>query len=92
MSSHHHSHDCNASNHTHHHSHAPTNYGRIFAIGISLNIAFVIIEAILGWQAQSLALMADAGHNLSDVLALLLAWSALWLGKKQGNDYRTFGW
>ena len=92
MSSHHHSHDCNASNHTHHHSHAPTNYGRIFAIGISLNIAFVIIEAILGWQAQSLALMADAGHNLSDVLALLLAWSALWLGKKQGNDYQTFGW
>jgi cobalt-zinc-cadmium efflux system protein len=92
MSLHHHSHDCNASNHTHHHSHAPTNYGRIFAIGISLNIAFVIIEAILGWQAQSLALMADAGHNLSDVLALLLAWSALWLGQKKGNDYQTYGW
>ncbi|MCC6374900.1 MAG: cation transporter, partial [Moraxellaceae bacterium] len=92
MSLHHHSHDCNASNHTHHHSHAPTNYGHIFAIGISLNIAFVIIEAILGWQAQSLALMADAGHNLSDVLALLLAWSALWLGQKKGNDYQTYGW
>ena len=92
MSLHHHSHDCNASNHTHHHSHAPTNYGHIFAIGISLNIAFVIIEAILGWQAHSLALMADAGHNLSDVLALLLAWSALWLGQKKGNDYQTYGW
>ncbi|MBK7300822.1 MAG: cation transporter [Moraxellaceae bacterium] len=92
MSLHHHSHDCNASHHTHHHSHAPTNYGHIFAIGISLNIAFVIIEAILGWQAQSLALMADAGHNLSDVLALLLAWSALWLGQKKGNDYQTYGW
>ena len=52
----------------------------------------VIIEAILGWQAQSLALMADAGHNLSDVLALLLAWSALWLGQKKGNDYQTYGW
>lgn len=93
MSSQHDAPNCNASlPHATHHHPSPTNYGRIFGIGIALNVGFVIIEAFLGWQAQSLALMADAGHNLSDVLGLLLAWSALWLSKKKGNDYRTYGW
>ena len=49
------------------HSHAPTNFNRAFAIGIALNLAFVAIEAFYGWKINSLALLADAGHNLSDV-------------------------
>lgn len=88
MNAHHH--HCNASNP--HDSHSTTAYGRIFALGISLNITFVLIEAFLGWQANSLALLADAGHNLSDVMGLVLAWSALWLGQRQGNDNHTYGW
>jgi len=88
MNAHHH--HCNASHS--HHSHSTTAYGRIFALGISLNVAFVLIEAFLGWQANSLSLLADAGHNLSDVMGLVLAWSALWLGQRQGNDNHTYGW
>ncbi len=88
MNAHHH--HCNASHP--HDSHSTTAYGRIFALGISLNITFVLIEAFLGWQANSLALLADAGHNLSDVMGLVLAWSALWLGQRQGNDNHTYGW
>ena len=60
------------------HDHTPASYGRSFAIGIALNIGFVIIEASYGWHSQSLALLADAGHNLSDVAGLLLAWAAVW--------------
>ena len=71
-----------ASNHSHaageehNHSHAPKNFDRAFTIGIALNFGFVVIEAIYGVLSNSLALLADAGHNLSDVLALLLAWGA----------------
>ena len=67
------------------HSHPPhahgaaNNYGRAFAIGIALNISFVLVEWISGVWAQSLALIADASHNLGDVLSLLLAWGAAWL-------------
>ena len=76
-----HSHD-HSGDHTHDaceghsHSHAPKNFDRAFAIGIVSNVGFAVIEAIYGVLSNSLALLADAGHNLSDVLALLLAWGA----------------
>ncbi|MFN2355633.1 MAG: cation transporter [Desulfopila sp.] len=64
--------------HEHNHSHTPTNFNRAFAIGIVLNLAFVMIEAAYGTISNSLALIADAGHNLSDVMTLLLAWGGRW--------------
>jgi cobalt-zinc-cadmium efflux system protein len=80
------------SEHTHSHNHAPASYGRAFAIGISLNVAFVVIEAIYGWRAGSLALLADAGHNLSDVGGLVLAWAALAAARLRPNARHTYGW
>lgn len=74
------------------HSHAPKDFGRAFLIGIVLNTAFVIIEAVYGWLSGSMALIADAGHNLSDVMALLLAWGASVAAKKPGNARFTYGY
>lgn len=74
----------------HHHSHA-TNYGRAFAAGISLNVLFVLVEMFYGWQADSLALLSDAGHNLSDVLGLAIAWGGFYLGKLRPNQKHTYG-
>jgi len=74
-----------------HHTHEVKNYNKAFSIGISLNIIFVIIEAIYGVMADSLALIADAGHNLSDVVSLLLAWGAFYLAKKNPTLRRTYG-
>lgn len=73
------------------HSHAPASFGRAFAIGILLNTAFVVIEGGFGFLANSLALVADAGHNLSDVLGLLIAWGASVLVKRQSTERRTYG-
>lgn len=73
------------------HSHAPSSFGRAFAIGIALNIAFVIIEAAYGFFSNSLALMADAGHNLSDVVGLAIAWGAVILGSKRPTERFTYG-
>jgi len=73
------------------HHHAPVNHNRAFAIGIALNLAFVLIEAIFGFFAHSLALLADAGHNLSDVLGLLLAWGAIYLSRRPPTKRRTYG-
>lgn len=64
---------------------------RAFAIGIGLNTAFVILEAIAGWTSGSLALLADAGHNLSDVAALVMAWGAAYLGARPPSARRTYG-
>lgn len=64
---------------------------RAFAIGASVNFAFVIIEAVFGFFSGSLSLLADAGHNLSDVLGLLLAWAAAWLAQRPPTEKRTFG-
>lgn len=75
----------------HDHAHAMPKSLRAFALGASINFAFVIIEAIFGFFAGSLALMADAGHNLSDVLGLLLAWAAAWLSARPPSAKRTFG-
>ena len=75
----------------HHHAHVPASYDRAFAIGTALNLGFVLVEAVFGVIANSVALLADAGHNLSDVLALLLAWGAAWLTRRQPTSRHTYG-
>lgn len=80
-------------NHAHGHDHAtPGNYGRAFGIGIALNVGFVIVEAWYGWITGSLALLADAAHNLSDVGGLLLAWAAFAAARLKPSDSKTYGW
>ncbi len=75
----------------HHHHHAAPDYNRAFAVGVALNVGFVVIEVFYGIVADSLALITDAGHNLSDVLGLLLAWGASFLAGKQPSARRTYG-
>ncbi|MBX3482765.1 cation diffusion facilitator family transporter [Phenylobacterium sp.] len=77
--------------HGHHHHHAPADMGRAFAIGVILNTAFVAAEAGVGFWTGSLSLLADAGHNLSDVLSLLLAWGATILARRAPAGRRTYG-
>lgn len=77
---------------SHDHDHAPTNYGKAFAIGVALNLGFVLVEAFYGWQASSLALLADAAHDLSDVGGLLLAWAAFAAARLKPNLRHTYGW
>ncbi|MBC7699969.1 cation diffusion facilitator family transporter [Aquabacterium sp.] len=77
--------------HGHAHVHAPANFNRAFAIGIGLNAAFVAIEAFYGWKVNSLALLADAGHNLSDVAGLVLAWGGTLAGKLPPSARNTYG-
>ncbi|MBS1217553.1 MAG: cation transporter, partial [Proteobacteria bacterium] len=89
--------------HAHHHPHSPAHdphghdhplpgQGRAFGIGIVLNIGFVIIEAYYGWVTGSLALLADAAHNLGDVGGLLLAWAAFAAARLKPSDSKTYGW
>lgn len=78
--------------HNHHHSHHVSHYDRAFAVGIGLNLIFTLVEFSYGFFADSLALIADAGHNLSDVLSLVLAWGASVLAKKMATDKRTYGY
>jgi cobalt-zinc-cadmium efflux system protein len=86
-----HDHGHDHSHGSHGHSHAPKDFGRAFAVGVILNFGFVLIEVGAGVWSHSLALMADAGHNLSDVLALLLAWGATILAKRAPSERRTYG-
>ncbi len=87
----HHKHHTHAHS-EHHHSHSvPKSQGFAFASAIVLNTAFVIVEFSYGFMANSTALMADAGHNLSDVLGLLLAWGAAILSRKLPNERYTYG-
>ena len=74
------------------HAHAPANFNRAFIIGVTLNLAFVVAEVVYGLSAHSLALISDAGHNLSDVLGLLLAWGALRLSQSRPTARRTYGY
>ena len=88
--------DSDSSSHSHSHGghghvHAPASFGRAFAIGIGLNAAFVVIEAGYGWAANSMSLVADAGHNLSDVLGLAAAWVASVLVKRRSTARFTYG-
>jgi cobalt-zinc-cadmium efflux system protein len=89
---HNHSHDHGGHSHggVHHHG-DPNNHGRAFVIAIALNTTFVVIEFVFGFIANSTALMADAGHNLSDVLGLLLALGAAILGRKTPSERYTYG-
>ncbi len=77
--------------HAHGHGHAPADFTNAFAIGVVLNTGFVIIEAAYGFWSGSMALIADAGHNLSDVLSLLLAWAASVLAKRAPSQRFTYG-
>ena len=96
----HHGHDHDHHGHGHghghdhghdHHGHAPENFDRAFAIGIALNLGFVAVEAFWGWRADSLALLADAGHNLSDVAGLVLAWAGAVAGRLRPGPRHTYG-
>lgn len=78
--------------HHHHHDHAPKDFSFAFAVGIALNLGFVCVEAFYGWRVDSLALLADAGHNLSDVAGLVLAWAGAWAIKLRPNPRHTYGW
>jgi cobalt-zinc-cadmium efflux system protein len=74
------------------HHHGPAEFSRAFAIGIALNTGFVAVEAFYGWKFGSLALLADAGHNLSDVAGLVLAWGGALAGRLEPNPRHTYGW
>jgi cobalt-zinc-cadmium efflux system protein len=74
--------------HGHHHSVA---YGRAFIVGITLNLGFVVVEAVYGFLADSMALLSDAGHNLSDVLGLAIAWGAALLARRGPTEQFTYG-
>jgi cobalt-zinc-cadmium efflux system protein len=92
----HHDHDGHEGNdHAHgdgrSHVHAPKNFGTAFAIGIALNLGFVIVEVIYGLLANSMALVADAGHNLGDVLGLVMAWIATLLARRRPSQTYTYG-
>ena len=73
------------------HEHAPADFGRAFALGIGLNTLFVVVEAVFGFLSGSMALVADAGHNLSDVLSLLIAWGAAMAAKRPPSARFTYG-
>src|SRR6266480_3732375 len=79
-------------NHNHlSHSPGPINFGAAFAIGVTLNIAYVATQIVFGIVSHSLALLADAGHNFGDVLGFLLAWGAIYLGRTRATARRTYG-
>lgn len=76
---------------SHGHDHAPRDFGRAFALGLLLNSAFVVIEVVYGFISNSVALIADGGHNLSDALGLGVAWAAIILGKRKPTNRFTYG-
>jgi cobalt-zinc-cadmium efflux system protein len=95
---HEHAHDHNRHDHSEYdhalgsgHAHAPASFGQAFAIGIALNAGFVIVEVVYGILANSVALLADAGHNLGDVLGLLVAWTASVLVRRAPSARFTYG-
>lgn len=91
MSAHeeHHKHDHSSGHHGH--SHAPKDFGRAFAIGITLNVIYVFVETIVGLSINSLGLLADAGHNASDVFSLIIAWFAAQMAKRPPSERFTYG-
>lgn len=91
MSHDHHSHEPGGPQGGSAHVHAQGSFGRAFAIGIALNITFVIVEGVFGVLGNSVALLADAGHNLSDVLGLVIAWGASILARRPPSLRFTYG-
>ena len=96
MGGHHHGHShdhghSHAGHGGHGHSHAPASFDRAFAIGIGLNIVFVVVEAVVGLRIDSVALLADAGHNLCDVLGLVVAWGGTMLARTAPTKRYTYG-
>jgi cobalt-zinc-cadmium efflux system protein len=92
---HHHHHSHSRHNHDHRSDerhHLPANYNRALIVGLVLNSGFVLLEIVFGLLANSVALIADAGHNLSDVLGLLVVWIASWLSRRQPSRRKTYGW
>jgi len=81
-----------AQEYSHSHSTGQKDFGRAFAIGIALNVTYIVIELIYGFVIDSLALIADAGHNMSDVLSLFLAWIAGYLVNKSATETHTYGY
>jgi cobalt-zinc-cadmium efflux system protein len=77
--------------HHHHHHHGGATHGRAFLIGMTLNFAFVVVEVVYGLLSRSMALVADAGHNLGDVLGLGLAWGAALLARRAPSVRHTYG-
>jgi cobalt-zinc-cadmium efflux system protein len=92
MAHQHHHHDHSHAHGHAGHSHAPDSFGFAFAVGVALNTVFVAAELIFGYAANSLALISDAVHNFSDVIALLLAWAAVWLARKRPTQQHTYGY
>src|SRR5580692_10870476 len=88
-----HQHSGHSHSHTHGHSHAPANVsGRTMGAAVALTLAFVVVEALCGWFAHSLALLSDAAHNLTDAAALGFSWYALWIANKPSHEGMTFGY
>ena len=77
--------------HSHSHDHAPRDYSRAFALGIVLNLGIVILETVFGLLSGSMALLADAGHNLSDVLGLVVAWGGAVMARRRASARFTYG-
>lgn len=77
--------------HQHNHSHQTGNYNKAFGFGIALNIIYIVVEVVYGLLINSMALLADAGHNFSDVLGLILAWGGAYLAKTAVTKSRTYG-
>jgi cobalt-zinc-cadmium efflux system protein len=89
---HNHSHGAHGHGHQHGHAyHRPAEFGRAFAIGIALNLGFVAVETVYGFWANSMALLADAGHNLSDVLSLAAAWAGAALARRPPSRRFSYG-
>ncbi|GAB5489615.1 MAG: cation diffusion facilitator family transporter [Parasphingorhabdus sp.] len=93
MAGHHHHGHHGHSHHDRHgpHGHMPKNFGRAFALGIALNTIYIIVEVVYGLLSGSMALLADAGHNLSDVLGLAVAWAGAELAKRPPSNRFTYG-
>src|SRR3954453_4485421 len=90
----HHGHDHHGHDHGHghaHHQHGPLPEERGFALGVSLNLGFVVLEVAAGLLASSMALLAESGHNLSDGLPLVLAWVPVRLARRLPSRRRTYG-
>src|SRR6202051_1723441 len=91
MSHDHSGHTHDHGDHGHTHAHAPASFGKAFAIGIALNLGFVLVEAVYGLMSNSVSLLADAGHNLGDVLGLGVAWLASVLARRAPTERFTYG-